>query len=395
MTLVRLCLSSLLLLALITTGSLVVAQDDSTTTLPTRLRELLLSTDYPSQIIGIGEAVTLGLNLYTDTEPQIAELELEGLPENWNATFRGGGRIVESVFVQPEEEAKVDLRVEVPADVEPGTYPFTILAHANGVESELPVAFTVEAKAPASLGVTTDLPNVRGKPSTTFRYNITLNNDGDEDLTVDLQAAAPPFFNVVFKSGSQEVTNIPVKANSTERISVEASPLLNNIAAGSYPITVTAKGGDLEATAELMAEVVGQSDITLTTMDGRLSGEAEIGADTTLTLVLQNSGSAAARGVKLTASQPSGWNVEFTPAEIEQIEPGQQAEVTAKIRPSDKALAGDYMVTFRAQPEGSTSESAEYRITVRTSTLWGIAGVGLIAVAVGVVGFAVSRFGRR
>jgi len=53
------------------------------------------------------------------------------------------------------------------------------------------------------------------------------------------------------------------------------------------------------------------------------------------------------------------------------------------------------MVTFRAQPEGGSHESAEYRVTVRTSTLWGLVGVGLIAVAVVVVGAAVTRFGRR
>jgi uncharacterized membrane protein len=383
-----------LLLALVVTGASVVAQESPSTT-PTKLEELLLFTRYPSQVIGIGETVTLGLNLHTDTKPQIVDLELQNLPESWNASFRGDGRIVDSVFVQPEAEATVDLRVEPPADVEPGIYPFTIIAHGDSTESILPVAFTVETKAPASLGMSVDLPNVRGRPNTTFRYNITLNNDGDEDLTVDLQPVAPPFFNVVFKSGTQEVTNIPVKANSSERINVEASALLNTIPAGSYPITVNAMGGDLEDSIELTAEVVGQSDMTLTTTDGRLSGEAEVGADTAITLVLQNTGSAAARGIKMTASQPSGWAVEFSPAEIEQIEPGQQAEVTAKVRPADKALAGDYMVTFRAQPEGGSTESAEYRVTVRTSTLWGLAGVGLIAVAVGVVGFAVSRFGRR
>ncbi len=40
-------------------------------------------------------------------------------------------------------------------------------------------------------------------------------------------------------------------------------------------------------------------------------------------------------------------------------------------------------------------ETAEFRITVRTSTLWGVAGIALIALAVGVVGLAVVRFGRR
>ena len=40
------------------------------------------------------------------------------------------------------------------------------------------------------------------------------------------------------------------------------------------------------------------------------------------------------------------------------------------------------MVTVRAQPAGGTQESVDYRITVVTSTLWGVAGVALIAVAV-------------
>ena len=41
------------------------------------------------------------------------------------------------------------------------------------------------------------------------------------------------------------------------------------------------------------------------------------------------------------------------------------------------------------------SESLDYRATVVTSTLWGLVGVALVAVAVLVLGFAVNRFGRR
>ena len=106
-------------------------------------------------------------------------------------------------------------------------------------------------------------------------------------------------------------------------------------------------------------------------------------------------GSAPARRVKMSASQPSGWSVTFEPEKIGEVPAGEQVEVTANLRPAEKALAGDYMVTVRAQPEGSSNKSAELRITVLTSTLWGIVGVGLIAVAVGVVGLAVLRFGRR
>lgn len=135
--------------------------------------------------------------------------------------------------------------------------------------------------------------------------------------------------------------------------------------------------------------------MTITAPDGRLSGEAYAGKETPLKLVVRNTGSAPARNIELSASQPSGWSVVFEPQQIAEIPTDQQVEVTAKVQPTEKAVAGDYVVTVRAHPEGGASESAEFRITVLTSTLWGVVGIALIAVAVVVVGLAVMRFGRR
>ncbi len=53
------------------------------------------------------------------------------------------------------------------------------------------------------------------------------------------------------------------------------------------------------------------------------------------------------------------------------------------------------MVNVSAKPETGPSKAVDFRITVLTSTLWGLVGVALIAVAVAVVGLAVVRFGRR
>jgi len=78
----------------------------------------------------------------------------------------------------------------------------------------------------------------------------------------------------------------------------------------------------------------------------------------------------------------------------DEIAANGQAEVTANLKPSDKSLSGDYMVTMTASA-GDTSAAADFRITVGRSTLWGLVGVLLIAVALGVVTFAVNRYGRR
>ena len=52
------------------------------------------------------------------------------------------------------------------------------------------------------------------------------------------------------------------------------------------------------------------------------------------------------------------------------------------------------MVSMRVSGEG-VSESANYRVTVTTSTLWGVTGVAVIGAALLVLMGAVGRFGRR
>ncbi len=111
-------------------------------------------------------------------------------------------------------------------------------------------------------------------------------------------------------------------------------------------------------------------------------------------LVLHNSGTAPARDVALSASPPAGWKVTFEPKQIPEIPVDGDQKVNALVTPAPKALAGDYMVTMRASGSGQ-SQSADYRISVTTSTLWGMAGVGVIGAALLVLVGAVGRFGRR
>lgn len=377
-------LITVLLMTLAMPGA-VLAQTDS---------ELTLFTPYPSQVIGVGESISLDLTLRTTGDARVVDLEAQGVPENWNVTFRGDNRIVESVYVVPDSDATVSLRVEPPADVAADTYRFTVIASGAGVEANLPLAFTVQEKLPPRLAFETELPVIRGESDSTFRYNLTLKNEGDEDLTVDLVAESPEGFRVTFKSSGQDVTSLPVQANASERLNVEAEPLID-VPAGRYPIAVRAEAGETQAATELTAEVVGQADLSLTSVDNRLSGEATIGSETPITLLVQNTGTAPARGVELSSSAPNGWSVTLEPETVDEIQPGQQAEVTARVQPAENAVAGDYMITFNARPADAASESVDFRITVRTSTLWGIVGVALIAVAVGVVALAVARFGRR
>jgi uncharacterized membrane protein len=355
---------------------------------------LSIYTPYPSQVIGLGETSSLDINLEAGEEAQAVELEIEGLPEGWTATFRGGGEIIHSVYVKPGEETSIDLRIETPANGEPGTVNLTVIGRSDLATVEVPIELIVQEKLPPSLTFEAELPTLRGNPTTTFRFSTTLKNEGEEDLTVNLVAQAPSFFTVSFRLSGQDVTSVPLSANESKTVSIEAQPF-SNVPAGSYPITVLAQGGEAEAVLELAAVVTGQPDLEVSAPDGRLSAQVNASRETPIRVIVRNTGSAPAHDIKLSSSAPNGWTVTFEPELVPEIPLGAEVEVTAKIRPADQAVAGDYVVTVRAQPGEGASQSADFRITVVTSTLWGIVGVGLVAVALGVVALAVMRFGRR
>jgi len=357
-------------------------------------RPLMIYTQYPSQVIGFGEVVNVPLRLNA-SEAQPVKLEVRDLPEGWTATFRGGSQIVEAVYVNGENEASVDLRLEPPEDLEAGQYELTVAAEGPREKAELRLSFRIEEKLPPRLSLTVDgLPTKRGSPSSTFTFTANLKNEGGEDLLVQLSATQPENVQVTVESSGQEVNEIELAANESKSLTIKADPLLN-LESGSYPFKVKATAGDVSAELELTIQVIGEGKLRVTSQDGRLSATAYAGQDNAVKIILANNGTAPLRGIELSSREPGGWSVEFDQPQIAEIPAGETREVTATIKPPEKAVAGDYMVTINARPLDMQMESAEFRITVRTSTMWGIAGIGLIALAVGVVGIVVVRFGRR
>ncbi len=356
---------------------------------------LTISTAFPSMVVGIGETVALNMDIHSASS-QLVNLDLASLPKDWTAEFRGGGRVIRSVYVAAGTPSTVELRVTPPDTVKAATYDFKVIAK-DGVEtSEFPLEFIVKDKAPARLTFETDFPTIRGGSSAAFTFSVNLKNEGDDDLSVSLLADAPKELAVTFKSSGKDITNLPtdIKAGSSQRIDVSAEPL-TSLEVGSYPLTVTAQADTASANIQLTAEVVGQPDLTLTTPDDRLSGTVYLNRTNPIKLVLRNTGNSPAAGVKLTASAPAGWTVTLNPDTIVEVPANNEIDVTADVKPADNAISGDYVVTFHAQPNDSAEKNADFRITVETSTLWGIVGIGLIAVAVAIVGLAVTRFGRR
>jgi uncharacterized membrane protein len=248
---------------------------------------------------------------------------------------------------------------------------------------------------PAKLSVETKLPSLRGSPKSSFEYTLTIKNDSGRNLTVSFAAGAPPNFDTSFTEayGSQEISSIPIDAGQSKDIKLKVRPP-STVDAGHFPVKVTVKAEDATAMTDVALDVVGQPQLTVSGRDGLLSARATAAKQSSVPIVVANTGSAPAENIKLSANAPTGWKVTFDPETIDRLVPGKDAEVQALITPGEKSLAGDYQATIRAAARGETA-SSQFRITVATSTLWGMAGAGVIGIALLLMVGAVARFGRR
>ena len=355
-----------------------------------------LTTDFPALTVRAGDTSDVQLKLRNVGMPPTAlKLSVDGLPDGWKANFTGGGETVAAAMPETDDSVNLDLHLNIPASAKSGAHDLTVSATGEGEHLQLPLEVTLGEVAPAKLELKSDLPDLKGTPSTSFAYSFKVKNDSSKKITVSLNADAPQNFQASFTQGygSQEISSIPIDAGQSKDLKVKFQPP-SDIQAGDYKMQVTAAAGDLSAALPLTMQVTGQPHLRLSGKDDRLSAEAEAGKATSVDLVLHNDGSAPAQNIKLSATPPSDWNVSFDTKAIDSLAPGETKTVTASLTPSSKSLAGDYMATFRANAGGESS-SADFRVAVTTSTLWGVFGIGLIAVALLVLVGAVARFGRR
>lgn len=363
---------------------------------PRDIKGLYLVTDYPAVTVRPGTTSTISLRLQNyNLPPERLELAVSGTPAGWTATLLGGGQPVAAAMAATNGSASLQLRLDVPANAAMGTQTMTVTAQGQGANVSLPIAVTLAKDLPAKLSVQPQLPELRGTAKSSFEYQIAVKNDSGKRLVVALAADAPRNFETSFTEqyGSQELNAVPIEPGQSKDVKLKVRPP-NTIGAGRYPVAMRATAEDANAKADVVLEVTGQPKLDITGRDGSVSARAEAGKETSIPVLITNSGTAPADQIELSGSGPGGWKITFEPKQIDRIAAGQNQEVQALITPAAKAIAGDFVTTLRATSRGE-SASSNFRITVTTSPMWGIAGVGIIGVALLVMVGAVARFGRR
>jgi uncharacterized membrane protein len=364
---------------------------------PTKdVKGLYLLTDYPAVSVRPGTTSTVSLRLQNyGLPPERFALSVDGTPPGWTATLLGGGQPVAAAMPATDQSVSLQLRLDVPANADLASQTLTVKAEGEGNHVNLPLTINLAKELPAKLAISPQLPSLRGNPKSSFDYTLAIKNDSGRNLTVSLAATAPRNFETSFTEayGTQELSSVPVDAGASKDVKLKVRPP-SSVDAGTFPIQVTASAADATAKTELSMDIAGQPRLSIAGRDGLVSARAVAGEQSTVPIIVANDGTAPADNIDLSGSAPSGWKISFEPKTIDRIAPNATAEANALITPTDKSLAGDYMATIRAASRGENA-STQFRMSVGTSTTWGMVGVGVIGAALLLMVGAVARFGRR
>src|SRR5262249_6126696 len=244
--------------------------------------------------------------------PERLTLAVTGVPQGWTVNLMGGGQPVTAALPATDSSVSLELRLDVPKEAPMGTTNLTITAKGTSAEVSLPIAVTLATDLPAKLSVTPQLPELRGNSKSTFEYQLSVKNESGKKLLVGLTAQAPQNFDASFTEqyGSQELNALPLDPGQSKDVKLKVRPP-NTVSAGKYKVSAKATAEDASITTDLGLDITGQPKIDLAGRDGLLSARASAGIESTVAILVSNSGTAAADQVELSGSGPSGWKVEF------------------------------------------------------------------------------------
>ncbi|WP_055107165.1 COG1470 family protein [Paenibacillus ihumii] len=350
-----------------------------------------LYSAYTSISVPPGEALDYSVEVINNTSDVVTvPLELNNLPKDWTAELNSGGWRVKEVSVKPGESSTVSLNVTVPLQIDKGIYRFELTA---GSAARLPFTVEITEKGIYQTELTTDQANLQGPSDSSFTYSLKLQNRTAEKQNYALQAQADPGWNVTFTSGDNQVSSVEVEPGASQSISVKVQPP-EQVKEGTYSIPVSASNQSTSSELKLEAVITGTYGLELTTPNGLLSADVTAGGSKTIDLLVKNTGTADLTDINLSSNAPVDWEVSFNPKTVDKLAAGQSTTVEAKITASKKAIAGDYVTGMTASSPESSS-SAQFRIAVKGSMLWGWIGVLVIAAILGGIYYLIRKYGRR
>lgn len=355
-----------------------------------------LYTDNPGIHVTAGDTVSFDLHLAGgNAAGRDVSLSVASMPEGFSGYIKSGSYEVSKVHASGNgEDTIASLQVTVPSEAAEGTHEITVHAESEeGYADDLTLELTVSGLEAGESNFHVEYPDQEGVSGTSFSYSTTIANNTLSTQNYNFSSDAPAGWRVSFTSDSTQVSSLEVESGSSAGVTITVTPP-EQVEAGEYQIGCGATSAREQLSTTLNVTILGTYDMDLSTTDGRLSFDAFAKKQSDVTLKLTNNGNIDLENLSLSSEAPAGWEVSFDTSSIDKLEAGASVDVTAHITPGDNALTGDYITIIRASCDNQ-SDSAEFRVTVKTQTGWGIFAIVIIVAVVAGLYYVMKKYGRR
>jgi uncharacterized membrane protein len=303
------------------------------------------------------------------------------------------------LVVEPGEESKVIVRTIVPLAAERGdrntitvktTLGDTVVTNATVLEVREITTLDVQSEAGFSIALGRD-----------GNSNIFLHNSGNVPLLIDLtMGTLPEGWSGGFLTGKTFTMDMNRDSIITIGLQLPSGTPVGTLSE-KVPVIIESTSPSLSKetiTVEMGVSVLPSVWIDVQSDSSNLQGVSE-GEESTFSLEVHNRGNSPS-GVILDYGDLDGWSVVFEPSSIEELGPGEYAEISVTVKPRKSAEDGLNQLLIFAN---STSEGDQATVTpaslivdiskAKSSNSGGISGIfealGLPAWTIAIVFFAV------
>lgn len=353
-------------------------------------------TDNPGIHVTAGDSLSFDLHLEGGNAAGTdVALSVVSMPDGFSGFFKSGSYEVSKVHASGDgADTIATFQATVPSEATDGVYEIVLHAASDtGYEENLTIELTVSGLEAGESNFYVEYPDQEGVSGTSFSYSTTIANNTLNTQNYNFSSNAPSGWTVAFSSGGTQVSSLEIESGSSASVTITVTPP-EKVDAGDYQIECAATSAREQLSTALNVKILGTYEMELSTVDGKLSFDAYAEKESTVTLKLTNSGNIALENISLTSSAPSGWEVSFDTSVIDSLEAGASKEVIAHVTPGKEALTGDY-VTIVSASGNSQSATAQFRVTVKTQTGWGIFAVIIIILVAGGLYAVMKKYGRR
>ncbi len=361
--------------------------------------ESIISCQFPGKSASPGDTIGFQIALMNPFSVEMRfKVSMDSVPANWTASIKNSnGDSVTEILLSAGESVNLMVQVDSFASATTGqTYGLAVKAESddNNVTDSLPITVAL-TEATNEVTLTASLPEIAITAGNVAGYSVTIVNLGVADRLLFLTIVPPSGWTAIFKSGSVEVTTLYLYAGNTSALTIAVTPP-STVSVGSYviPVQVKSESGVVLDELNLTTTVTGSYDMTLGLSTYLTT--ATSGGTATFTATVTNSGYSTLTGVVADITLPeSAWSNAVTPVQVGTLNPKESATFTVVVTTTDTTVSGDYMVTVTGSSDQVSSDSSQVRVTVSTSTSWGIYGVVIAVIFIIALILVFRKFKRR